>query len=1114
MKYVGLLLFLPLALFAAPPEDAVPKLPDGADAARKQMAAFRLPAGMKVELFAAEPKLASPVAIGLDEKGRVYVAEEHRFNAGTEENRTRAFLLEDDLQVRTLDDRLKMFKKYESKFDGGMGWFTKHADQIRLLEDTTGSGRADKSTILAQFKEPLDGLAAGVMAIDGDVYITCIPHLWVLKKGTDKPVPLLTGFGVNAAFLGHDLHGLCRGPDGKLYFSVGDRGFHVQTKEGTTLSGPRTGAVFRCNLDATELEVVHRGLRNPQELAFDQYGNLFADDNNCDKGDHARLVYIVEGGESGWNMAYQSIPAPYMSGPWFAERLWHLQHEGQPAYIVPPVGAIGAGPSGFLFTSGTSLADRYRNSFLMCNYTGNGGLESFKVKPKGAGFEIDDYHDFLKPIMATDAEFGYDGKLYVSDFVNLDWSGKSLGGRVYTVFDPKKLDSDVVREAKKLFEDGFAKLNAEGVTKENGERWENLLGHADQRVRQKTQFLLVDCVRSGNETSKSGATTILLTTTYQTSNPLARLHALWALGQLSKNSPDYLKWMVGYLNSDPDAEFQGQIAKVLGDAGYGAAIPELIKALAHANARVRFFAAQSLGKLKAKAAIDPLFEVLRQNKDADPHLRHACVVALERIGDADAVAAKAKDASASVRLAVVLVQRRLKDQRIATALDDADWFIRAEAARAIHDVPMDDLMPKLAALLPKLGEKPIPDGDPLVRRCISAAYRIGGADEAKAVLAVVPNANFSSAVRAEALGALADWADPPPRDRVTGFWRPLPKRDVSIPRAAMQANLSDLLKKTDGALQTAVIATIQKLGVQADESQFATWAKDAKAEPNLRVASLRYLASRKAKDLDAILTTSLKEASPNIRAEARDLIARSDAKRAAKLFEDVLEGQNATTAERQRALAALPGIKTPEADELLNLWAAKLSCGVVPKELQLDALEAVKASPTPVRKLLYNHFERQLGKDLLDKWQLSLHGGDANKGREIFFNHTAAQCVRCHTVAGSGGTAGPELTKVAAKHKDSPRYHFLESLLEPSAKIAEGFASVTISTLDGQVIAGVIEKENAKELTIKKPEGRTVVVAKADIESRSTPTSPMPSVERTLSPREVRDLVEYLTTLK
>ena len=63
------------------------------------------------------------------------------------------------------------------------------------------------------------------------------------------------------------------------------------------------------------------------------------------------------------------------------------------------------------------------------------------MKPKGAGFEIDDYHDFLKPITATDAEFGYDGKLYVSDFVGLNWDGTSIGGRIFTVFDPEKLET-------------------------------------------------------------------------------------------------------------------------------------------------------------------------------------------------------------------------------------------------------------------------------------------------------------------------------------------------------------------------------------------------------------------------------------------------------------------------------------------------------------------------------------------------------------------------------------------------------------------------------------------------------------------------------------------------
>jgi quinoprotein glucose dehydrogenase len=312
-------------------------------------------------------------------------------------------------------------------------------------------------------------------------------------------------------------------------------------------------------------------------------------------------------------------------------------------------------------------------------------------------------------------------------------------------------------------------------------------------------------------------------------------------------------------------------------------------------------------------------------------------------------------------------------------------------------------------------------------------------------------------------------------------------------------------------LQTAVIGTIQKLGVKADAGQFVAWAKDAGKDANLRVAAMRFLASQKAKPLDEILTAGLTDKSPTIRAEARELIAKADAKRGVKLFADVLNGEAATTAERQRAFATLPTMKTPDAEKLLDAWAAKLSGGKVAAELQLDVVEALKAAPSPVRALHRADFESKLPTDALGKWQVSLRGGDADAGREVFFNHAAAQCVRCHTARGVGGTAGPELTKVAVKNG---REHVLESLILPSAKIAEGFATVTLTLADGRVLAGTLLTETKDAVTVRKPDGATVTVEAADVEKRVASSSAMPSVEKTLTPREVRDLVEYLMTLK
>jgi quinoprotein glucose dehydrogenase len=129
-----------------------------------------------------------------------------------------------------------------------------------------------------------------------------------------------TGFGVHFNYVGHDLHGLRLGPDGRLWFSLGDRGLDVVTKEGRHLQLPDCGAVLRCELDGSDLELFHTGLRNPQELAFDDAGDLFTCDNNSDSGDQARLVHVVEGGESGWSIGWQWIEGPTPRGRGTARR--------------------------------------------------------------------------------------------------------------------------------------------------------------------------------------------------------------------------------------------------------------------------------------------------------------------------------------------------------------------------------------------------------------------------------------------------------------------------------------------------------------------------------------------------------------------------------------------------------------------------------------------------------------------------------------------------------------------------------------------------------------------------------------------------------------------------
>ncbi|MFM8360126.1 MAG: glucose dehydrogenase, partial [Verrucomicrobiota bacterium] len=249
----------------------------GFAAAAEQAAGFQLQPGLRLDVWAAEPQLSNGVAFAFDGRGRAYIAETHRWNTSIFDITQRTNWLLADMAFRSVADRVEFLEAQFAAVDPDL--LTRDSERVRRVEDRDGDGKADHSEVFADgFNTPADGTAAGVLATAGRVFFANIPSLWSLEeKAGPAEAPgrpkversaLATGFGVHIGVSGHDLHGLIRGPDGRLYFSFGDRGVCLTNREGAVIHLPDTGGVLRCEPDGSNLELFCFGLRNPQELAF------------------------------------------------------------------------------------------------------------------------------------------------------------------------------------------------------------------------------------------------------------------------------------------------------------------------------------------------------------------------------------------------------------------------------------------------------------------------------------------------------------------------------------------------------------------------------------------------------------------------------------------------------------------------------------------------------------------------------------------------------------------------------------------------------------------------------------------------------------------------------
>ena len=1084
------------------PRVAAPVLHAASDEPEKTMKKFQLPPGFKTEVWAAEPMLGNPVAFCIDEQGRVFTSETNRYRTSTLDIRHYMFMLEDDLAARTTDDRIAFTKK---NFPKDWPELEKETEVIRVIEDTKGTGKADSSRVYADgFNTILDGIASGVLAHDGKVWFTNMPNLWLMtglkpdgRAATKNSLSF--GYGVRFSFTGHDMHGLALGPDGRLYFSFGDRGAHVKTKEGKTLAFSDEGGVFRCELDGSHMEAVYRGLRNPQELAFDNYGNLFTGDNDCDMGDRERWVYIVEGGDAGWRVGWQHPPLGKERDMWLVEKMWEPRKEGTPAYILSPILNIPDGPSGVVHYPGTGLPAEYEDAFFVCGFKGSSARSAISwwtVKPSGAGFATQNSPaQFVGSAQATDVDFGPDSRMYFTDWGD-GWEGTGRG-RIFKLenAEARTAQAAQIAEVQKLLKEGFKQRPSDELAK--------LLAHKDQRIRLDAQWALA---------TKADAAAKFLAVATKGTDQLARLHAVWGLGHIARlagyKSPAQgaaiLEPLLA-LATDKDDEVRAQVMRVLGEgrAGFGA----LVKALTDPAARVQFFAAQGLAKAGKKEAVEPVLAMLRANADKDEFLRHAGIMALLGNADAAALAKAAKDESRSVRLATLIAMRRTESPAVAQFLTDADPYLVKEAARAICDAGIAGGYGELAKLL----ATPSKD-EHLTVRALNAAFRAGTPAGAQALADYALADAAPEGLRVEALTELGTWPQPAARDRVAGIFRPIPARDAAPATTALKAALPKLLAAKSAAVQLAAVEAVSDLKMKDQSPALLALMAKPEVSAKARAEALKTLGEFEDAKLPEAIKLALTDKDSALRIAATAMLGKLNPDEAATQ----LTAAYATggISDKKAIITALAGLKSAGADKTIAAMLADWKN--VPAEVQLELLEAAAKRTAPEVKAKLKAYEASLpASDPFAKFATALAGGDREKGEKLFKEHAVAQCFRCHKVNGAGGDAGPDLTGFAAK-KD--RKYLLESLVNPSAAIAEGFQTVMVTLKNGDVQMGVIKAETADELTLQMPAPGIppVKVKKADIASReASPASGMPpGMGEMLSRRDLRDILEYVASLK
>jgi putative heme-binding domain-containing protein len=159
-------------------------------------------------------------------------------------------------------------------------------------------------------------------------------------------------------------------------------------------------------------------------------------------------------------------------------------------------------------------------------------------------------------------------------------------------------------------------------------------------------------------------------------------------------------------------------------------------------------------------------------------------------------------------------------------------------------------------------------------------------------------------------------------------------------------------------------------------------------------------------------------------------------------------------------------------------------------------MEAATNMPTPAEV-------QKIGAEVMAK-------GDAARG-ELVFRRLDLGCMKCHAINKTGGNIGPDLGPIGGS---SPIDYVVASVLDPNASIKEEYLTKVITTVNGNIVTGIVAERSNKVVVLKDATGKIVRIPTADIDQEANGKSLMPEdVTRGLTKGELLDLIRFVSEL-